>query len=83
MARSCPPRLQVRTAAAIASAPNCQYQPRSPGCSCIGEVSYCQSRRARTTSSSWPTSGVPNSIATPVIKHRHACSVHSNVWSDT
>ena len=81
MARSWPPWLQVRTCAAIASAPNCQYQPRSPGCSCIGEVSCCHSRRARTTSPSWPTPGVLNSIATLVINTVTPEACIRVVWS--
>ncbi len=68
IARSWPRRLQVRTALAVASAPNDQCQPRSPGCSCSGAPSCCHSRSTRTASPSPSTFGVLNTIDTTRIK---------------
>ena len=63
MASTSASRLQVRTAAAVASAPNRHCQPRSPGWSCIGACSCCHSRRATSASPSPSTSGCPRTIA--------------------
>lgn len=58
-ARIRPSLLHDRTAAAVASAPNRQNQPRSPGCHCIGAASRCHSRRLRATSSRSPHDHTP------------------------
>ena len=58
-----PRRRQVRTAAAVACAPNRQAHRGSPGCTCIGSPSRCQSRSVSTTSlsPSTPARSAPSS----------------------
>jgi len=61
------PRLELvvaKIAAAVASAPNRQYQPRSPGCSCTGAPSYCHSRSTAAASLSPSSPGLLSTIDT-------------------
>lgn len=76
-ARMRPARLHVRTAAAVASAPNRQNQPRSPGCSCTGAPSYCHSRSTPATPPSPSTPGAPSTIVMHPIRHHRTAGPHT------
>ena len=63
-ARVFPPALHVRIAAAVASAPNRQNQPTSPGCSCTAAPSRCHAPMVVTKLLSCAAVGVDSVIVT-------------------